>query len=296
MRRVFVGGFVLAAASILAGPASSGQFVARNATKVTITVNTKGEALITYRTGGKLRRLLAWGAINAIPPTTSRRQVAFKVDYSGGYRKYRRAYWQTFRNVCRPYRGPQLPWFVTACTAPDGSHWALQAFQRLLSNYGLPSTGLRDDWELHLSHWSGELPVFAVGLNWTYRKTDQLYGRFTYRGQPVYGFEYTRYGAPLDSFGRLVFLDVYNSEYGPGWQRDNSFVTHRPTGTFCYGMFARRDKLSPEGERYRATVNGPGVTPMLAWESPAFPNYDPDVERAANETIASWGDLQCNPT
>ena len=52
----------------------------------------------------------------------------------------------------------------------------------------------------------------------------------------------------------VVFLDTFGSDYGDGWQRDNSFLTHRPTGTFCYGLFARRESLSPEGERYRATV------------------------------------------
>jgi hypothetical protein len=296
MRRAAVVCAALVAAGALAGTAAGAQFIARNATQVKIAVNTKNEALITYRSGGRLKRILAWGAINAIPPTTTRNQVAFKVDYAGGFGKYRRAVWKTFRNRCGPYAGPPLAWFVAACTAPDGSHWALQAFQRLLQNYGLPSTGLRAAWELHFSHWSGELPNLQIGLNWTYRKTDQIYGRFTYRGNPVYGFKSDRYGAPLDSFGRLLFLDTFNSEYGSGWQRDNSFLTHRPTGTFCYGMFTRRAPYSPEGERYRATINGPGVTPIIAWEAAPLAHYDPDVDRAANEVIASWGDPQCKPT
>jgi hypothetical protein len=75
-----------------------------------------------------------------------------------------------------------------------------------------------------------------------------------------------------------------------------SFLTHRPTGTFCYGMFTRRAPYSPEGERYRATINGPGVTPIIGWEAAALPHYDPELDRAANEVIASWGDPQCNPT
>lgn len=286
----------LVAAGALSGAASAAQFVARNATQVKISVNSKNEALIVYRSGGQLKRMLAWGAINAIPPTTTRNQVAFKVDYAGGFGKYGRAIWKTFRNSCGPYVGPPLPWLVTACSAPDGSHWALQAFQRLLRNYGLPSTGLRDDWELHLSHWAGELPVLQIGLNWTYKKTDQVYGRFTYRGQPVYGFKSDGYGAPLDSFGRLLFLDTYNSGYGPGWQRDNSFLTHRPTGTFCYGMFPRRESYSPEGERYRATINGPGVTPLVAWEADAPDHYDPLLDRVANDEIAAFGDPKCQPT
>jgi hypothetical protein len=296
MRRAAVVCAALVAAGALAGTAAGSQFIARNATQVKIAVNTKNEALITYRAGGRLKRILAWGAINAIAPTTTRNQVTFKVDYAGGFGKYGRPVWKKFPNRCGPYSGPPLGWLVAACTGSDGSHWGLQAFQRLLSNYGLPSTGLRDDWELHLSHWSGELPNLQIGLNWTYKKTDQVYGRFTYRGIPVYGFKSDRYGAPLDSFGRLLFLDTFNSEYGSGWQRDNSFLTHRPTGTFCYGMFSRRAPYSPEGERYRATINGPGVTPIIVWEAAALPHFDPELERAANEVIASWGDPQCNPT
>ncbi|MEX2210659.1 MAG: hypothetical protein WD689_02710 [Gaiellaceae bacterium] len=283
------------AALALAAPASAAQLVARNAKDVKIQVNAKGEALITYRQGRELKRMLAWGAINAIAPTQARAQVVFKVDYSGGFNKYKRAVWKNFPNVCGPYEGPSLPWFITACTAADGSHWALQAFQRLLKNYGLPSTGARAAWELHLSHWSGDLPVLEVGLNWAYRETHQVYGRFTYMGQPVYGFKSDRYGAPLDSFGRLFFLDTFNSEYGRGWKRDNSFLFHRPTGTFCYGLFARRKPYSPTGDRYRATANGPGVTPIVAWAAESPGPYNRELDLIANEEIRSYGDPKCRP-
>lgn len=283
------------AALALAAPASAAQLVARNAKNVTIQVNAKGEALITYRLGREVKRMLAWGAIDAIAPTQARSQVAFKIDYSGGFNKYKRRVWQGFPNVCGPYVGPSLPWFITACTAPDGTHWALQAFQRLLRNYGLTSTGARAAWELHLSHWSGDLPVLEVGLNWAYRKTHQVYGRFTYRGEPVYGFKSDRFGAPLDSFGRLFFLDTFNSEYGRGWKRDNSFLFHRNTGTFCYGLYARRKPYSPMGERYRATANGPGVTPIVAWAAESPGPYNRELDQIANEEIRSYGDPKCRP-
>ena len=76
--------------------------------------------------------MLAWGAVNAIAPTQARAQVAFKLDYSGGYKEYRTNYWKTFKNVCTAYDGPALAWKVTACKAPDGSYWALQSWQRQL--------------------------------------------------------------------------------------------------------------------------------------------------------------------
>ena len=54
----------------------------------------------------------------------------------------------------------------------------------------------------------------------------------------MYGFGTTRFGAPTDGFGSLVYLDTYNSVYGQGWRRENSFVTHNPTGVFCYGFYS----------------------------------------------------------
>ena len=281
------------AAAAWAGPASAAQLIARNASDVKLAVNAKGEALITYRSGGELKRMLTWGAVNAAAPTPAREQVAFRVDYAGGYGKYRRAIWRSFPNTCGRYQGPALPWLVTACTAPDGSHWALQSFQRMLRNYGLPSTGLRSAWELHLAHWTGDLPVLQVKLNWALRRVHQLYGRFTYQGQPVFGFRSDRYGAPLDSFGRLLFLDTYDSAYGTGWHRDNSFLFHRPTGTFCYGMYSRRTGFSPMGTRYRATANGPGVTPIVAWMGDSPGQYNRELDLIANQEILGLGDPKC---
>src|SRR4051812_16003149 len=116
-------------AAILTGvsaPAADGsQLVDRSASAVTLAVNTQGEALLTYRAAGKLKHVLAWGAVNAIAPTRARPQLAFELDYSGGYGKYRRDYWKTFGTACGRYDGPVLGWNVTACRAPDGSYWAL---------------------------------------------------------------------------------------------------------------------------------------------------------------------------
>ena len=62
------------------------------------------------------------------------------------------------RNACRPYDGPELQWLVTACKAPDGSYWAVQAWQRMLPNYGLAPTPKQAVWELRLSHWKARSP------------------------------------------------------------------------------------------------------------------------------------------
>src|SRR3954465_15461446 len=105
-----------------AGPACASQLVDRNANGVKLAVNAKGEALLTYTAAGKLKHVLAWGAVNALAPTTARPQVALKLDYAGGYGKYRNDYWKTFGSACGAYDGGPLGWVVTACRAPDGSY------------------------------------------------------------------------------------------------------------------------------------------------------------------------------
>ena len=269
-------------ASLCAQTAGASQLIARNARGVKLEVNAKGIALLTYRAQGHTQHVLAWGAINAIAPTETRSQVAFRVDYSGGWGSQGYAVWKGFRNVCRPVQVP-LAWLVTACRTPDGSNWALQRWQRHLLNYGLPSTGIHAAWELRLSHWKGPLPKLDIGVGWAYRRFHSLYGRYTYRGKPIFGFHSTPSGNPLDSFGRNVYVDTYNSAYGPGWHRENGFLTHLNTGGFCYGFYPHGDRPSGMGERYRATVSGPGVLPDVTWEGAAPPlAYDRTFDLAAD--------------
>ncbi|HVM16861.1 MAG TPA: hypothetical protein VM290_04725 [Gaiellaceae bacterium] len=282
-------------AAALAGPAAASELIDRNASNVKLAVNAKGEALLSYRVGGQTRRVLAWGAVDAIAPTRSRAQVKFRLDYSGGWGTYKKRYWETFRNVCRAYDGPKLQWLVTACKAPDGSYWGVQAWQRMLPNYGLAPTPKQAVWELRLSHWTGEIAQLEVNLNWAYRQYDHLFGRFTYRGQPVHGFKSTSTGVPLDTFGRNLYVDTLNSAYGRGWKRENSFLMHQGTGAFCYGFFPHGNRPVGKGERYRATIIGPGVTPDVYWEAPAPGPYSRELDLVANEAIAALGSGLCKP-
>src|SRR5205809_3141375 len=73
------------AALAFGGPAQASQLVDRNARNVHLQVNAKGQTLITYRASGRLRRVLGWGEINARPSSSSGKQVAFRLDYSGGW-------------------------------------------------------------------------------------------------------------------------------------------------------------------------------------------------------------------
>jgi hypothetical protein len=271
---------VLAAAPI----ASASYIVSRNATDVSLKVDAAGRAIVFYAQNGRKYKPLFWNGLNAREPSTSVRQTEFKKDYSGGWGAFRQPLWKTMKNGCRPYDGPPLPWLVVACKAPDGSYWALQSWQRALPNLGLePWKPEQSVWELHLSHWRGELPKLEVYTDWVYSKRfHHVFGRFTYLGKPVYGFQSTSAGSPLDSYGRNVYLDTYNSAYGPGWRRENSFLAHRPNGNFCYGFFEHDPypgypsgrRPVGNGERYRITAMGPGVTPVVTWEGSALPAFD----------------------
>ena len=105
---------------------------------------------------------------------------------------------------------------MTSCTAKDGSNWALQSWQRMLPNYGVAPNATQSVWELRLSHWTGPLPELTVNTNWAYHKYDHLFGTFLYKGAPVHGFRSTAGGNPLDTFGRNLYVDTFNSAYGAG--------------------------------------------------------------------------------
>jgi hypothetical protein len=267
-----------------------------NVAFVSLQVNGKGEALVAYRrSDGTTRRVLAWGAVNARTPSAEIPQVRFRWDYAGGWGKYRNGkYWQRFQNRCLPYDGPQLAMFVAACKAPDGSYWALQAWQRRLPLLGFdPWLPHHTNWELHLSHWSGELPMLEAYPNWTYDgRWHGIFGRYSYQGVGVYGFGANAKGVPTDKYGRNLYVDTLNSAYGPGWKRESGILTHRSTGTFCHSFVPQRPfagypslEIRPPapGERYRITVGGPGVTPVMQAEVEGLTAADRGRDAEFNE-------------
>jgi hypothetical protein len=286
--------FVVLVAALSAATANASTLVDRNAHGVQLAVNAKGEALVSYTASGKVKHVLAWGALNAIAPTRARPQLDFKLDYAGGWGKYHKDYWKTFGRSCGAYNGPPLAWKVTACTAPDGSYWALQAWQRMLPNYGLVPTATQSVWELRLSHWTGDLPVLTISTDWAWHQWDHLFGTFTYGSSPVFGFRSTPAGNPLDTFGRNIYVDTFDSTYGAGWKRENSFLTHTNTGVFCYSFNPHGARPAGRGTKYRATVEGPGVTPDVMWEGDAPGAYDKAADQVANDQITQLGDKQCH--
>jgi len=280
-------------ASVLASTAHASELIDRNAAGISFGVNAKGEALVSYHADGKSKHVLVWGALNAIAPTRSRPQLSFKLDYSGGYGKYKQDYWKTFKSTCSAYDGPALAWKVTACKASDGSYWALQKWQRMLPNYGLTPSPAQAVWELRLSHWTGDLPVLTIDTDWAWHQWDHLFGSFSYGDQPVFGYKSTPAGVPLDTFGRNIYVDTFNSKYGQGWKRENSFLTHTNTGVFCYSFNPHGSRPDGKGAQYRATVEGPGVTPDVMWQGASPGTYDKAADLLKNDAIAGLGDRQC---
>ena len=222
---------VLAAAIVVASPATGSELVQdANVAFVSLKVNAKGEALLTYRrTDGRLRRVLAWGGI-------------------------------------RPYDGPALPILVTACRAPDGTYWGVQTWQRRLPLLGFdPWLPHHSNVELHLSHFSGELPKLEVHPNWTYHGRWQgVFGRYTYLGQPIYGFGANAKGVPKDKYGRNVYIDTLNSSYGSGWKRESGILTHRDTGTFCHSFVPQRRSRATRARRSALRLPASGTASRSA--------------------------------
>ena len=275
-------------------------------TQVRLQVNRSGQALVSYvELNGKRRNILASGAINARHPSTDVPQISFTKHYTSGRVSQNPPPAKRFNDACAPYDGPALVLVVAACRAPDGTYWALQSWQRLQPMRGFdPFRPEHTADELHLSHWEGQLPVLEVYRNWTYGGGLQgMFGRLTYLGVPVHGFR-TPSPRTNDPYSRMVYIDTFNSVYGPDWKRDTAIATHRPTGTFCYTFVAQAPppgypSSEPRGpglgEQHRITVMGPGVTPILRWEGPRLDSYSDVLDAPINELFdqVMAGDRMC---
>jgi hypothetical protein len=133
----------------------------------------------------------------------------------------------------------RLPWQVTVRQTSDGSYYALQSWRRLDSG----------PVELRFSRWSGaptKLTLTTVCCKWG---SLNVGGAASFHGRPIFGYSATPRGAPLDPFGRNVYLDTLQ---GTHWTRMMGILTHRPTGTFSLW-------IRPEwrGTDFRGTIPGP---------------------------------------
>ena len=353
MRRLIYVLVVLATAVAVQGASASSVVSTSDVKVVSLGINDKGQALVTYTQGPDKHQTLAYGAENAVVPSQGGKQVDFTYDYSGGYTLFKddiakavdqlRADQTLFKQAqaaaakqglkftpdvlkysaaiktdntaiqalhdqaanfsklfsCKPYTGPKLAFEVAACDAPDGSYWALQQWDRELPDYGVAPSATQAAHELHLAHWTGQLPVLTVQSDWSYHKWEHLFGTYTYAGNPVFGFKSSPTGQPLDTFGRNVYLDSFGSDYTDGggtWMRVNSWLTHKPTGVWCYGISPHgAQNLTGAGSQYRLTIMGPGVAPDVSALIAAPGAYNPTLDATENAKIAALHDNLCKP-
>jgi hypothetical protein len=291
---------VLVVFAVLVGAAApaalaSEMFPDTNLSAMKLAVNAKGEALVTYtRADHKTLHVLVWGAVDSNTPNPDTPQVRFHYDYAGGWGKYHSGkYWKTFKNVCTAYTGPALIYQTTACDAPDGSHWALQTWQRALPLLGFaPWLPKQTAYETHISHWTSELATLQVSPNWTYNGSAiGLFGRFEWGGQPVFGFYSTSTGDTMSRYARNMYIDTFDSAYGAGWKRESGILTHKGTGTFCHSFVPQKPfpdypsktmRPAAPGKQYRVTAMGPGVTPDVQWVGHGLGAFDPKTDTEYN--------------
>ena len=142
-------------------------------------------------------------------------------------------------DVSRATGTVSIPWAVTVRRTADGSFYALQSWRRLA---GGPV-------ELRLSRWKGaptKLTLRTVCCKWGHENVE---GGASFHGTPIFGQRVTAQGAPLDPYGRNVYLDSFRAGH---WLRMMGILTHTSTGTFTLWI---RPEWS--GSRYRGTISGP---------------------------------------
>jgi hypothetical protein len=279
----------LLALLVLAPAASASNIVDRNARNVRLKVSRAGIALVTYKAKGIQRHVIYWGASGDGP-------AFFHYDRSGGAVSRKVKDWRKLKNACRPYTGPKLRALVAACTARDGSFWALQAWVRIKKNHG----GTKGVKELHISHWRGALPVLMIKSDWSYpQHFNHIYGTLSYHGRPANPGKFTKSGRVTDGRGRNVAIETLNSNLGRGWHRADMILAHVPHGEFCYTFVwqGRRSGVS-RVNRFRSSVAGPGVTPDIVNQpfSIVRGRFNQAIDDAANREIRrlSRGALKTN--
>jgi hypothetical protein len=142
-------------------------------------------------------------------------------------------------DVSHPASAVEIPWAIVVRQAPDGSYYALQAWQRLV---GHPV-------ELRFSRWQGDptkLTLDAACCKWG---GENIKGYATFHGKPIFGYHATPKGAPLDPYGRNVYLDTFRDGK---WERMMGILTHSPNG--FYSLWIRPVWA---GTLYRGTISGP---------------------------------------
>ena len=295
---------------------------------LTLQLNAKGEALLTYTAGGKRVHVLAWGAVNAIPTkpghdagrlqarllgrlpevlpgrtrgagarqaSTTRSRARPATSRARSIKKLRAA--AARRRQLLEDRVPRRLRPVRRAEARLGGRRLQGAGRQLLGRPGVAAQASR----LRPRRPTGArrrargpplaLDGRAAGADGEHRLVvapvePPLRHVHLRRRRRSSGSRRPSSGQPLDSFGRNLYLDTFDSAYGTGWKRENSFLTHKGDGVFCYSVNPHPGHPAGTGTEYRATIMGPGVTPDVMWTGPA-----PGAVRQGDRRAAEHRDL-----
>jgi hypothetical protein len=208
----------LALAALTAVPAHASIKVADDAHAASLRVDAAGDAEVDWTAADGRHSLLV--------------HRSGSIRYGGGFGA---------SDVSRPTTAVALPWALAVRQTPDGSFYALQSWRRLDSG----------PIELRFSRWRGTpttLTLRTVCCKWG---SVNVEGTASFQGRPIFGYQATPQGSPLDPFGRNVYLDTFR---GGTWQRMMGILTHRPTGSFS--LWIRSNRV---GTDYRGTIPGPNL-------------------------------------
>ena len=183
-----------------------------NVAFVSLKVNAKGEALFTYRRAdGRLRHVLAWGAINARAPSQEcRRCGSAGTTPAAGASTATAGTGGASRTAAARTTAPRSSMLVAACKAPDGTYWTVQAWQRRL-----PLLGFDPGFPLSRTGSSTSRTSPASCLSSRSSRT----GRTAVAGRACSaatrtsasrcsGSARTAKGVPKDKYGRNLYIDT----------------------------------------------------------------------------------------
>ena len=282
-------------ACVFAAGANASQLIDRNAHDVRLAVDAKGEAMITYTAGGKLKHVLAWDAVNAIAPTHARAQVAFRLDYAGGWGKSHTEAWKTFgATAAAPTTARRSPGRSRRARRRTGRTGRSRPGSGCCRTTAVLRTAQQAAWELRLSHWTGD----AAGADDRHRLGLAPVGSplrdVHLRGPARLRLQVDRGGQPA-RLVRTQHLRRHAStrRTAPAGSARTASSRTAATGVFCYSFNPHGSHPAGKGTKYRATVEGPGVTPDVMWQGDAPGAYDKTLDLQANDTIAQLGDKQC---
>jgi len=209
---------VVGAALVAAGAARASIWIVSDA-RPTLRVDARGTAEVSWPSGGARQTVL-------VP---AHGLLTHGGSLSGA-------------DVSRPASLPGVQLALVVRRTPDGTLWALQAWQ---VQAGGPT-------EVHLARWKGAPTAVTLSFGGA-----RLTGAASFQGRPVTGRTFTLEGKRPRIY---VYLDCFAcpAAHGAGWGR---MIGIAPKAD---GSFAVRLRPDWTGKKYRATVAGPNVGTTFA--------------------------------